>query len=71
MALAPRKRTWGDLGVRERHRSLLTESERERADSQISEFADSVSLLVQESKKILIFHFFIFFLGGGGHSPEI
>ena len=71
MALAPRKRTWGDLGVRERHRSLLTESERERADSQISEFADSVSLLVQESKKLSIVILSVFFWGGGGHSPEI
>jgi len=45
MAFTPRKRTWGDLGIRERYRSLLTE----RDDTQISEFADSVSLLVRES----------------------
>ena len=45
MAFTPPKRIRGDLGVRERYRSVLTE----RADSQISGLGDSVSLLGRES----------------------
>ena len=71
MALAPRKRTWGDLGVRERHRSLLTESERER--ELIRKFLSSLIAYHSLCRKVKNYRlsFYQFFLGGGGHSPEI